>query len=97
VVELTTLRARPLWVSLPAGLYRFSFSHPRMKMRPAFASGQYLIAGLPTDAQDTVEVPVLAGDFTLAMIFADCGGPVWGPQFQDLATCTLAPLDAGTP
>lgn len=99
VVELRTLRERPLWVSLPAGRYRFRFSHPRMKVRPAGATIQFMAAGLPTDQQDTIEVPVLAGHNAVAYVDAFCAPP-WGHGVgaEDLATCTLTPAThAGIP
>jgi len=45
VAPLKTLPDRPLWVSLPAGLYRFRFSHPRMNMQPMGADAQYFVVG----------------------------------------------------
>jgi hypothetical protein len=97
VRELSTLRERPLFVSLPEGSYAFRFSHPRMHVRAVGATAQYLIAGLPTGELDKIEVPVLAGHCVNAVIDALCSAPRWDQRVDDLATCTLAPAsDAGT-
>jgi hypothetical protein len=94
--QLSTLRERPLSVSLPAGSYALRFSHPRMNVRPVGATAQYLIAGLSTDELDTIEVPVLAEHAITAAVDALCHAPLWDQNVEDLATCTLAPLaDAG--
>lgn len=91
VREVSTLRERSVWVSLPEGSYAFRFSHPRMNMRAAGVTAQYLIAGLSTDVLDTIEVPVLADHNAGAVLDALCHAPRWNGRLEDLATCTLAP------
>ena len=67
-----------------------------MNIRAAGATAQYLIVGLTTDDQSTIEVPVLAGHNAGAVVDALCRAPRWDQRIDDLATCTLASAgDAG--
>jgi len=99
VAQLMSRRDRPLWVSLPAGLYRFRFSPPRFRFEAVGATDRFQLAGLSTDAQATIEVPVLAGRYAWAVVNGWCDVPNGhGVQVQDLPTCTLTePSDAGMP
>jgi hypothetical protein len=99
VTELDTRRDRPLFLWLPEGSYTLQFTHPIMELLPFGVLEQFTIAGLPTDAKDTVEVAVMRGDLTLATMDGYCPLPNNpAQQFKDLATCTLeASVDAGTP
>ncbi|HEX7481049.1 MAG TPA: hypothetical protein VF331_24815, partial [Polyangiales bacterium] len=73
--------------------------HPIMELLPFGVLEQFTIAGLPTDAKDTVEVAVMRGDLALATMDGYCPLPNNpAQQFKDLATCTLQDgADAGTP
>jgi hypothetical protein len=90
VAEMETLRDRPRFVSLPEGSYRVRFSHPSADVQPFGVQEQFTITGLPTDAFDAIEVPVLAGRLSLAAVEAYCLLPTDDRPFADLSTCTLA-------
>jgi hypothetical protein len=97
VTALSTLRERWRFVPLPAALYSMRFSHPRMNARPFGVEEQYLVFGLGTDREDTIELPVLAGHFTAGVGQMFCAARDWNQTVEDLATCTLSPADAGSP
>lgn len=93
--ETLSLRDRPRFVSLPADLYRVRFTHPVLEVVPTGVQEQFLTTGLPTDDFETIEVPVLAGHLSLALVDAYCPLPSdMSRQFTDLATCTLSPVTA---
>lgn len=89
VAELETLRDRPLFVRLPAGSYGLRFLARVAEVVPFGVQEQFTITGLPTDAFDTIEVPVLAGRLSLAAVDAYCPLPPDDRPFEDLSTCTL--------
>ena len=92
LTKTLSLRDRPRFVALPAGLYRVSFEHPVLEVVPMGVQEQFLTTGLPTDDFETIEVPVLAGHLSLALVDAYCPLPSdMARPFSDLATCTLAP------
>ena len=97
VTKVSTLRERPVFLSLAEGLYRMRFSQPVMSVGPVGANAQYMVTGLPTDSQDTIEVPVLARHGALALVEASCRAPVSGQPVEDLATCTFGAPDGGAP
>lgn len=90
--ETLSLRDRPRFVSLPAGSYRVSFAHAVLEIIPMGVQEQFLTTGLPTDDFETIEVPMLAGHLSLALVDAYCPLPSdMSRPFADLATCMLAP------
>jgi hypothetical protein len=90
VADLETLDDRPLFVRVPEGSYRLRFSHRIGEVVPVGVQEQFMITGLPTDAYDTIEVPVLAGRLALAALEMYCPLPRDDRPFEDVSTCTLA-------
>jgi hypothetical protein len=97
VMELKTRRDRPMFVSLPEASYRFEFTHPIFELIPTGVQEQNMFGGLPTETFNTIEVPILRGFLTLALVDGYCPLPV-GPnqRIADLATCAVSDAaDAG--
>ena len=99
ITTLRTLRDRPLFISLPQSSYALRFTHPVMELVPTGVQEQYMIGGLPTDVENTIEVPIEPPFLSLATVDGFCPLPPDDSQpFRDLATCTLSDIrDAGMP
>jgi hypothetical protein len=97
VVSVTTQRERPSFVALPAGVYRVRYSHPAAPCEPAVFRFGIFPEGLPTEAADVLELPVLANHTTQLGMDCFCVASAPAGSVLDLATCTIAPADAGVP
>ena len=90
---------RPLFLRLPAGSARFTFEHPTANCQPVGVYADYPATGLPTGDVNVIEVPVLEGHTTLAVIDCWCIPMLDDGPLVDLATCTFetSATDAGVP
>jgi hypothetical protein len=94
-VETTTL-GRPRFLSLPAGPARLSFDHARVSCAPVGGGQNLPIVGLPL-GQDAIEILVLPGHVSTAVVDCFCAPGPGDGELLDLGTCTFEPLaaDAG--
>jgi hypothetical protein len=96
-ITLSTSADRPRFVALTGGLYRVQVTHPRAMGCEAWGwESHFSVYGFTADGPGVVELPVLAGHATAAVVQCFCAPSRAGEDVADLASCTFESKDGGT-